>query len=102
MYFPDECENVGVAARRDGLTPVVSASNSPAQGLSVALVVWPGEDYHWYRLDSNGKWSHKPGSSPVRNRDDSNKLITDPETCDTGPYNWCGYYHSIPANIRIR
>jgi len=26
-------------------------------------------DYHWYRLDSNGIWSDKPGSNPVKNRE---------------------------------
>ena len=39
-------------------------------------------DYHWYRQDSNGWWSHKPGSSPVTNRDASGKLIVDPKLAD--------------------
>jgi hypothetical protein len=39
-------------------------------------------DYHFARLDSNGYWSHKPGSSPVRNTDASGKLITDPRHAD--------------------
>lgn len=26
----------------------------------VALVIAPGIDYHWYKQDSDGYWSHKP------------------------------------------
>lgn len=35
-------------------------------------------DYHWYRQDSNGFWSHKPGSSKVTNLDADNKKIKNP------------------------
>lgn len=37
-------------------------------------------DYHWYRQDEDGSWSHKPGHGIVRNVDSSNLLITNPET----------------------
>ena len=39
-------------------------------------------DYHFVRQDSNGFWSHKPGSTPVENVDASGRLITNPETAD--------------------
>ena len=29
------------------------------------LVIWPNRDYHWYRQDADGTWSHKPGSTKV-------------------------------------
>ena len=32
---------------------------------AVLLVVDPNNDYHWYRQDSDGTWSHKPGSIKV-------------------------------------
>ena len=48
----------------------------------VALVVAPGRDYHWYRQNLDGTWSHKPSSDSVRNYDDSGYLIYDPSTCD--------------------
>jgi len=35
-------------------------------------------DYHWWRQDSNGYWSHKPGSSQVSNKDGSDKKIKNP------------------------
>ncbi len=34
----------------------------------VALVINPGKDYHWYRLNRDGKWSDKPGATWVRKR----------------------------------
>ena len=62
VLFVSQCADVGAAAQRDGLTPVSSASSTPAQGHFVALVIWPGQDYHWYRLDANALWSHKMAS----------------------------------------
>ena len=35
-------------------------------------------DYHFYRQNSDGTWSHKPGSGNVRNTDDAGKIIYDP------------------------
>ncbi|MGB1560938.1 MAG: hypothetical protein ACPHN2_05495 [Sinimarinibacterium flocculans] len=100
--FPPACGGTGAAAQRDGQIPVASASSTPAQGHFVALVIWPGRDYHWYRLDSNAMWSHKPGQTAARNTDNSGRTINDPKNCDRGPYTaWCGYYHCIPANTRI-
>jgi hypothetical protein len=102
MFTAIDCGNVGAAAQRDGQIPVSSASSTPAQGHFIALVIWPGWDYHWYRLDSNAMWSHKPGQTPARNTDNSGRPISDPQNCDRGPYTvWCSYYHCIPANTRI-
>lgn len=64
-----------------------------------ALVVAPGRDYHYYRLDddNNGFWSHKPGYKPSTIRDAKNNLILDPKIAnrdygDTLNYkNFCGY-----------
>lgn len=33
------------------------------------LTVDPGDDYHFYRQDSDGLFSHKPGRQPVRRHD---------------------------------
>lgn len=48
----------------------------------IAIVIDPNNDYHFYRQDSNGFWSHKPGGQPVINLDASNKLIYNPELCN--------------------
>ena len=55
----------------------------------VALVVAPynGDpnytpDYHWYRQNPDGTWSHKPGGRTVRDVDNSGDVIVDPTTAD--------------------
>ena len=75
----------------------------PAGTYKVALVVGVtdnGElDYHWYRQDSDGLWSHKPGKNEVKRVDNSGDLIVDPETADRGFYtNFLGYYAVSPWN----
>ncbi|GAA4321338.1 hypothetical protein GCM10023149_21150 [Mucilaginibacter gynuensis] len=99
------CPTVSAAAQRDGQIAVSNASSTPEQGHFIALVSgYPTfNDYHWYRLDSNAMWSHKPGGTAARNTDNSGNLITDPRTCNRGPYTtFCGFFHCIPANTRIR
>lgn len=62
-------------------------------------------DYHWYRQNSDGTWSHKPGTTKVRNTDYSNKIIMDPRTCNRNAgyglnYNlFVGFYTIRPLNI---
>jgi hypothetical protein len=51
----------------------------PAHTSKIALVVDPDEDYHFFRQDSNGMWSHKPGGTAVTNLDANEKLIYDPQ-----------------------
>jgi hypothetical protein len=51
----------------------------PAHTSKIALVVDPDEDYHFFRQDSNGMWSHKPGGTAVTNLDANDKLIYDPQ-----------------------
>lgn len=50
----------------------------PPHTSKIALVVDADEDYHFFRQDSNGLWSHKPGGTPVTNLDADDKLIYDP------------------------
>jgi hypothetical protein len=89
MYEHVTCPDVNTAAIADGLVNSANFSDplSPGQGWYVALVIapqWP--DFHWYRQDNSGCWSHKPGGTAVRNVDNSGNIITDPRTCDRGNY----------------
>jgi hypothetical protein len=73
----------------------------------VALVVAPGPgfvDYHWYRKMKEGFWGHKPGGTAVRNLDNSGNIISDPASCDRGPYtHFCGYFYGCNSQRqRIR
>lgn len=74
----------------DGLTYLGTNPNiCPAAGKNLAAcILYTGdspngdpttsESFHWYRLDSNGYWSHKPGGHKVTDRDDNGKRITNP------------------------
>ncbi|MFL9897890.1 hypothetical protein PQR71_06910 [Paraburkholderia fungorum] len=94
--------DVDPCAQHDGEISVGPPTSTPIQGHFIALVLAVNYDYHWYRLDSNGLWSHKPGQTPARNTDNAGALITDPQHCSRAPYGlFCGFYHCIPANTRI-
>jgi hypothetical protein len=89
-----DCSHVNTAAQADGLTntPGFTSPLGTGHGWYVALVIWPGVDYHWYRQDSGGCWSHKPGQTAVRDVDNSGNKIADPSACNRGPYvNFCTY-----------
>jgi len=88
-----DCDDYQNAATADGLALSAGFANPLAagQGWYVALAVWPGVDFHWYRQDDNGCWSHKPGQTPVTNLDNSGTPITDPANCNRGDYEFCCY-----------
>ena len=46
--------------------------------LLISFLCCLGVDYHWYRLDDNKLWSHKPGGTPATNYDGHGQLISDP------------------------
>jgi len=50
------------------------------------FVVAPNKDFHWYRQDNNGFFSHKPGQLYVRNYDSDNKKIIDPLFANRSDY----------------
>lgn len=50
-------------------------------------------DYHYYRQDCDGMWSHKNGWRKATNKDNSGRLIHNPEESDRGKYDiLCGYF----------
>ena len=59
-------------------------------------------DYHFYRQDLDGYWSHKTGRDPISNVDASDKIIINPEKSDRNydkknndKFNYdifCGYF----------
>jgi hypothetical protein len=73
----------------------------PATTSKIALVVHPGEDYHFYREDPDGFWSHKDGANKVKRYDAEGKPIVNPQTAarDYRPRgsflnykDFCGFY----------
>jgi len=100
MYTSLDCNNVGNAASSDGCKPICTGSSK-----LVALVIWPGNDYHWYRRHSQGFWGHKPGGTAARNIDNIGRLINGttltPANCNRGPYTvFCGYRYS-PTGMQV-
>lgn len=88
------CAGVQPSAQSDGLIPSAgfAAPLAAGKGWYVALVIWPGVDYHWYRQDNVGCWSHKPGQTAARDTDNSGNKIADPKTCNRGNYtDFCTY-----------
>ena len=62
-------------------------------------------DYHFYRQNSDGTWSHKPGNTDVTKYDSSGKIIMDPRKANRYAaydinYNlFVGFYIVKPLNI---
>lgn len=57
----------------------------------------PKKDYHFWRENSDGFWTHKPGSGPVLHTDGDGKKITNPlySNRNFGNYNYnlaCGFF----------
>lgn len=104
MYTALTCASVRPAAVADGLIARPSANNKcPTEGHLVALVIAPGIDFHWYRKGRNGYWTHKPGSTPVINVDNSNHLIADPRTADRGMYTqFCTFMVVMHGHIKVK
>lgn len=98
------CEAVTAGALADGLVQVNCDEGCGCNDChhQVALVIAPGIDYHWYRKDRDGKWSHKPGSTAATNLDNSNNIITDPRTADRGIYTvFCGCFCVNKSSVTI-
>lgn len=102
--FSISCPSVYTAARCDGLNNVCGSNPF----YLVALVIWPGRDYHWYHwhgAGSNYFWGHKPGGTAARNWDHGGRPLVpplQPHNCNRGPYTvFCGYYYQ-PRGAVIR
>jgi hypothetical protein len=111
MYTSLSACNVGagqVSAKQgaisDCLIDAPLANNKcPKEGHLVALVVAPNYDYHWYRKNRNGYWSHKVGGSPATNLDNSMNFIKDPRTCDRGVYTeFCTFMIVMHGHIKLK
>ena len=62
-----------------GIKPISFEGTCPKKHSKIALVVDEDEDYHFYRQDSNGYWSHKPGATDVTHIDSTGRPIYDPQ-----------------------
>jgi hypothetical protein len=98
------CPGVKPSALSDALLDNVTTKviRCPEEGNLVALVIWPGFDFHWYRMGRDGLWTHKPGNGMVTNLDNNGKVITDPRTADRGRYtDFCTFLTVMNGHIKI-
>ena len=103
QYTALTCASVQPAAVADGLVASANFTTAISDGYYVALVIWPNVDFHWYRQDKSGCWSHKPGSTAARNTDESNHIITNPQTANRGNYTqFCSFMITRPCKVRIK
>jgi len=105
-WHQNTCDDIRASATRDGLVwaGTTLPTANPDIGHYVALLIWPGTNFHWIRFDSapHGFWSHKPGGTPVRNVDNNNRKINDPSVQDFSPWSqFCGYMTTRPSTARI-
>jgi hypothetical protein len=84
----------------DGLRADGWADGCQSNTLTIAMVIWPNTDYHFYRVVTGGPdwwWEHKPGGTPARWTDDSNRPLfrgLAPINSNRGPYvHFCGYFY---------
>ena len=104
MYPEVSSAAVRAGAVSDDLADTPDADNKfPAAGHLVALVIAPGIDFHWYRKDMAGKWSHKPGGTAATNLDNGGAEITDPRTANRGFYTEFATFMNVRhGHVRIR
>ena len=60
-----------------------------------------GIDFHWYRLDQGGLWSHKPGQTRVTRADQAGNNIVDPRAAATGSYRFAAFMTSDSNTVKI-
>ena len=88
----------------DGLRADGWKDGCEPNALTIVLVIWPNNDYHFYRLVTGGPywwWGHKPGGTPARYTDDCGNAIYQyqgkgyaPNNICRGPYSdFCGYFY---------
>ncbi|XP_015759188.1 PREDICTED: uncharacterized protein LOC107338463 [Acropora digitifera] len=111
---PDTVDSYAAAARADGLREYQSSSgdfSAPTGNRHlVALAYIPfyyqgttyALDFHWYRLDAGGGWSHKPGASHVTNLDNHEENITDPRNATMDPYVFHKFMTSDSTGNNVR
>lgn len=105
---PFTCENLISGAIADGLAPVDCDTCYPCIGCShlVMLFVTPDHgNYHWYRRDRDGTWSHKMGwgsGTDPSNKDEQGNIITDPRTADRSDLTeFCGCFCVDKSRVTI-
>jgi len=111
---PDEwtCPEVIARLVGDGIAPAPSADDCDQGQCVIAVRVALKEDnggwtdFHVYRRNGDGVWSHKPGGDPARLKADDPESIgdpyyeEDPGICWPGYTEFCGYF-CVPCDFEL-
>jgi len=81
---------------KDGLKEVDIKDVSPKTHHVIAAVVAKEQDFHFYRWNKDGKWTHKKGHRIPQNTDEMGYEINDPEKATRGKYNEFIGYFAVP------
>jgi len=116
---PDMCTKTRDRARADGLNPVAwnpgDAIPTPPVGENLVALgglagdKGDGADYHWWRLNGDGTWSHKRGGTNAKTTYTDNtgampveRNLTDPrEAAQRDGYDLCGFMSVPKAGITV-
>lgn len=105
MTCEDDFGELGLvnAAINDGLRLVDSADKCLPNEQVTALFNMPEMDFHWYRLEKDGIWTHKMGKRSPTDLDRSGKVITDLMSADHGQYRYfCGYFCVDYSKLKVK
>jgi hypothetical protein len=101
--MPVNCTNIITGLRVDGWVDGCQVNT-----LTIALVIWPNVDYHFYRLvsaDPDWWWEHKRGATPAKWTDESGRPLHNglsPINCDRVDYiDFCGYFYQNSATAFV-
>lgn len=83
-------------AVRDGLLPVHEPIDHEGYYLTALFFANNDHDFHWYRKDNNGLWSHKDGWHAASNKDDNGDFINLPSKATHSPYSIFGGFFLVP------
>ncbi|HBL83301.1 MAG: hypothetical protein A2Y17_10205 [Clostridiales bacterium GWF2_38_85] len=89
----DDCVYWG--GSRNDFYETTETAMVPEGYYKVALVLYPGHDYHWYRhvSDLSGRWAHKMSIDPASEYDNGGSLIYFPQSANRGNYTeFLGYF----------
>ncbi|MBI2623256.1 MAG: hypothetical protein HYW65_01615 [Candidatus Liptonbacteria bacterium] len=89
-------EQLTKGAARDGLTKVENPVEQDGYYLTALFFASDKYDFHWYRKDGNGLWSHKDGWQPPSNKDEQGNLIRDPREAVNSKYPIFGGFFLVP------
>ena len=89
-------------AQRDGLILVEEPLDREGYDLAALFFAHDDEDFHWYRKDDDGTWSHKDGWHAPARVEEHDDLNVDPRTYPPATYPLFGGFFLVPrTGIRL-